>query len=157
MPIGFDDLVDAAGYGIGIACADRTAALNWLVDRAADRTGIDADAIIERVMLREALGSTAFGGGVAIPHARIDGLASVVVEIAVLANPVAFNAIDDQPVDIVVLMLSPATAGADHLKALARISRTLRDPARLAAMRAAVDIAALRDALQLVEAPRKAA
>lgn len=158
MPTGFDDLVDGAGFGVGIACADKPAALTWLAARAAARTGIDASLIVERVMLREALGSTAFGGGVAIPHARLDALTSVVVEIAVLERPVEFGAIDDQPVDIVVLMLSPEAAGADHLKALARISRTLRDPARLAAVRAARDSAALREALHLVdEAPRKAA
>ena len=157
MPTGFDDLVDADGYGIGIASADKAAALNWLATRAAAHTGFDAGLIAEGVMLREALGSTAFGGGVAIPHARMAGLASVVVEIAVLASPVDFAAIDDQPVDIVVLMLSPETAGADHLKALARISRTLRDPARLAALRAATDSAGLRAALHIVEAPRKAA
>lgn len=161
MPTGFDDLVDNtgqdAGFGVGIACADKAAALNWLIQRAAVRTGVDAGLITERVMLREALGSTGFGGGVAIPHARIVGLAAIAVEIAVLVAPVDFGAIDDLPVDIVVLMLSPEAAGADHLKALARISRTLRDADRLAAVRAAGDSAELRRALQIVEAPRKAA
>jgi PTS system nitrogen regulatory IIA component len=157
MPTGFDDLIDEAGYGVGIICADKAAALAWLAGRAAARTGLDAGMIIERVLQREALGPTGFGGGAAIPHARIDGLAAIVVEIAVLARAIEFGAIDDQPVDIVVLMLSPEAAGADHLKALARISRTLRDPARLAAIRAAGDGAALQAALRTDEAPRKAA
>ena len=157
MPTGFDDLIDDAGLGVGIDCADKAAALAWLTARAAARTGIDARLIAERVAVREALGSTGFGGGVAIPHARFDMLTAVVVEIAVLASPVDFGAIDDHPVDVVVLMLSPEAAGADHLKALARISRTLRDPDRLAAVRAADDSSALRVALHLVEAPRKAA
>lgn len=155
---GFDDLVDAAGYGVGVACIDKAAALQWLAARAAARTGIDVGAIAERLALREASGSTGFGGGVAIPHARFAGLATVVVEIAVLAVPVDFGAIDDQPVDVVVLMLSSDAAGADHLKALARISRTLRDPARLAAVRAAGDGLALCAALRVAaEAPRQAA
>ena len=157
MPTGFDDLVDEAGYGVGIACADKAAVLTWLVARAADRTGIAASLITERVMLRESLGSTGFGGGAAIPHARMSELTGVVVEIAVLASPIDFDSIDDQPVDIVVLMLSSDAAGADHLKALARISRTLRDPGRLTAMRGASDSVALRTALHVVEAPRKAA
>lgn len=157
MPTGFDDLIDEAGYRVGLACDDKAAALAWLAARAAAYTGIDVGTIIERVQLRESLGSTGFGGGAAIPHARLDGLQTVIVEVAVLAAPIDFGAIDDQPVDIVVLMLSPEGAGADHLKALARISRTLRDPARLAAIRAAGDSAALRCALHLVEAPRQAA
>ncbi|MEY2883598.1 MAG: IIA-like nitrogen-regulatory protein PtsN, partial [Pseudomonadota bacterium] len=103
--------------------------------------------ILERVRERETLGSTGFGGGAAIPHARIPGLDQVVVVLARLVVPVDYGALDGDPVDIAVLLLSPEGAGADHLKALARISRALRDPAVLDAIRAAGDADALLQAV----------
>jgi PTS system nitrogen regulatory IIA component len=154
---GFEDLIGSSGIMCAANAADKASAIALLADIAAKATGIDAATICERVMLREALGSTGFGGGAAIPHARLGNLADVFVAIGVFAMPIEFGAVDDQPVDIVVLLLSPETAGADHLKALARISRTLRDPARLAAIRAATDSAGVRAALYLAEVPRQAA
>jgi PTS system nitrogen regulatory IIA component len=154
---GFEDLIGTGGIVCAANAADKASAIALLAQVAATATGLDAAMLRERVMLREALGSTGFGGGAAIPHARLAGLADVFVAIAVFASPVEFGAVDDQPVDIVVLLLSPEGAGADHLKALARISRTLRDPARLAAIRAASDSAGVRAALYLAEVPRQAA
>lgn len=158
---GFDDLVAEGSITLGLAVADKPGLLDALADAAAAATGIDAAVILERVRLRESLGSTGFGGGAAIPHARFAELSGVLVQVVRLATPVDYGAIDDVPVDIAVLLLSPEAAGADHLKALARISRTLRDPARLAAMRAAGDAAALRTAIAVTlspsEAPRRAA
>lgn len=154
---GFEDLLDTDGIALSVGSADKTAALRHLTATAARSTGIDPALILERVVQRETLGSTGFGGGVAIPHGRFDSLPGIYVGIAVLSQPIDFAAIDGQPVDIIVLLLSPQAAGADHLKALARISRTLRDPSRLALLRDAADVVAVRKALHLVEGQRQAA
>lgn len=155
---GFDDLIVADGVVIGLVAADKETLLAALADRIAGAAGIDAALILERVRLREVLGSTGFGGGAAIPHARFAELAAVIAVVAVAERPVDYAAIDDQPVDIAVLLLSPEAAGADHLKALARISRTLRDPARLNAIRDARSADDLRAAIAGErEAPRRAA
>jgi PTS system nitrogen regulatory IIA component len=91
----------------------------------------------ERLGERERLGSTGFGAGVAIPHGKIDGLTHVVGLFAKLAQPIEFAAIDGLPVDLVFVLLSPPDAGVDHLKALARVSRRLRDRAFVAKLRGA--------------------
>lgn len=155
---GFDDLIAGDGIVIGLAVADKDALLAALAGRAAGAAGIDTAIILDRIRVREALGSTGFGGGAAIPHARFADLAGVIAVVAVTRVPIAFAAIDDQPVDIAVLLLSPEAAGADHLKALARISRTLRDPVRLDAIRGARSDGELRRAISVAhEAPRRAA
>ena len=99
--------------------------------------GVDQTLVIERLTERERLGSTGFGGGVAIPHGKIDGLDHVVGIFARLAQPVDFAAIDEEPVDLVFMLLSPTDAGADHLKALAQVSRVLRDRGFVAKLRGA--------------------
>ncbi len=106
--------------------------------------GIPAATVIERLTERERLGSTGFGGGVAIPHGKIDGLDRIVGVFARLAEPVDFAAIDDLPVDLVFMLLSPVDAGADHLKALAQVSRILRDRVLVAKLRGAANDDALR-------------
>lgn len=99
--------------------------------------GTDARVIVEKLVERERLGSTGFGGGIAIPHGKIDGLDRVVGVFARLTTPIDFAAIDDLPVDLVFLLLSPIDAGVEHLKALARVSRRLRDKAFVAKLRGA--------------------
>jgi nitrogen PTS system EIIA component len=99
--------------------------------------GIDQQKVVERLTERERLGSTGFGGGIAIPHGKIDGLERVVAIFAQLATPVDFAAVDDMPVDLVLMLLSPVDAGADHLKALALVSRALRDRSYVAKLRGA--------------------
>ncbi len=89
-------------------------------------SAIKARDVVSAVMERERLGSTGVGHGVAIPHARIEGLTDVRAVFARLDTPLAYEAIDDRPVDLVVLLLAPKGAGADHLRALAQISRLLR-------------------------------
>lgn len=89
-------------------------------------TGLQARDVVAAVMERERLGSTGFGGGVAIPHARLDGLYHVKAVFARLETPLDYDAVDDRPVDLVVLLLAPKNANSDHLKALAQISRLLR-------------------------------
>ena len=89
--------------------------------------GIDASAAVNALGAREKVGSTGFGRGVATPHGRIVGLPRVCGVFARLVNPIEFAAVDNLPVDIVFMLLSPTDAGAEHLKALARVSRALRD------------------------------
>ena len=101
------------------------------------QTGIDARPIADALGEREKLGSTGFGGGVAIPHARLPGLVQVTAVFARLAHPLDYQAVDGLPVDLVMALVSPVAAGADHLKALARVSRRLRDRAFLAKLRGA--------------------
>ena len=104
---------------------------------------VDAALVVERLTERERLGSTGFGGGIAIPHGKIDGLDHVVGIFARLAQPVDFASIDDEPVDLVFMLLSPTDAGASHLKALAQVSRVLRDRAFVAKLRGAASDDAL--------------
>jgi len=101
--------------------------LQDLARRAAGFTGLDSRTIFDALLERERLGSTGVGNGIAIPHGKLGGVKSLLGIFARLDQPVDFDAIDEQPVDLVFLLLAPETAGADHLKALARVSRLLRD------------------------------
>jgi nitrogen PTS system EIIA component len=104
-------------------------ALQELARKAAELTGQHERAIFDVLLERERLGSTGVGRGIGIPHGKMPGLAGVAAIFARLEKPVDFEAIDEQPVDLLCLLLAPEGAGADHLKALARVSRMLRDPA----------------------------
>lgn len=105
--------------------------------------GFDASAVVEALMEREALGPTGVGHGVALPHARLDGIDVVCGAFVLLDKPIEFNAVDRQPVDIAFALFAPEEAGVEHLKALALVSRTLRDPAICAKLRANPDPATL--------------
>ena len=104
--------------------------------RAAKITGISEREIFDVILQRERLGSTGVGNGIAIPHGKLTGLPAIVGVFARLESPIDFEALDDQPVDLVFLLLAPEGAGADHLKALSRIARLLRDPDVVARLRA---------------------
>ncbi len=104
-------------------------ALQNLSRRWAEVHGFDDRLAMEKLLDRERLGSTGVGKGVAIPHARIEGLTKITGVFARLATPVDFDAVDDVPVDLVFMLFAPENAGADHLKALAKVSRLLRDSA----------------------------
>lgn len=113
---------------VGTIRADSKAAiLEQITERFGGVYGLDQAMVLERVEERERLGSTGFGRGVAIPHARIEGLARPVAAVLRLEAPVDFDAADGMPVDIVFGLLSPEQAGAAHLHALAAISRMMRD------------------------------
>ena len=103
-------------------------ALQEIAAKAAALTGQSERAILEILLQREKLGSTGVGNGVAIPHGKLAKLANVFGLFARLERPVDFEALDGQPVDLCFLLLAPEAAGADHLKALARVARLLRDP-----------------------------
>ena len=120
--------------------------LQQLANLAGQRLDLDSSAILTSLAERERLGSTGFGQGVAIPHGKIDGLTRIYGLFVRLGEPVDFKALDKMPVDLVFLMLSPPEAGAEHLKALAAISRVTRHAAVLEKMRGARS----RDALAAV-------
>jgi PTS system nitrogen regulatory IIA component len=103
-------------------------AIQEISARAAELTGQNERTILEILMQREKLGSTAVGNGVAIPHGKLAKLGRLFGLFARLERPIDFDALDGQPVDLVFLLLAPEPAGADHLKALARVARLLRDP-----------------------------
>ncbi|MCB1488313.1 MAG: PTS IIA-like nitrogen regulatory protein PtsN [Bauldia sp.] len=118
-----------------------------IAEKAAAKTGIPEREIFETLLQREKLGSTGVGGGIAIPHGKLPGLDSIFGLFARLPKPIDFEALDDQPVDLVFLLLAPEGAGADHLKALARIARHLRKGGVANKLRASTDKAALHAVL----------
>lgn len=101
--------------------------LQGLAVKAAQSAGLDEHLTADSVWERENLGSTGYGGGTAFPHARIEGLKAVKGVFAQLAKPIDFNSVDHKPVDLVFLLISPENSGADHLAALAAVSRVLKD------------------------------
>ncbi len=104
---------------------------------------LDAGPTIDALLERESLGPTGVGHGVALPHARLDGLDTVVGVFVLLEKPIDFGAVDRQPVDIAFALFAPEEAGVDHLKALALVSRTLRESALCSKLRANSDPATL--------------
>lgn len=140
MPKPMDDLSDLLAPEAvrhDLAAATKKALFATVAALAAQRLGLDARDIAERLGEREKLGSTGFGAGVAIPHGKVEGLARVVGFFAKLERPLEFAAIDGLPVDLAFILLSPPDAGVDHLKALARVSRRLRDRGFVAKLRGA--------------------
>lgn len=133
----FHDLLSIDAVNGDLAVGNKKALFNALATLGARVTGRDEKEILAALNARERLGSTGFGGGVAIPHGKLEGLDRVVGGFVRLSAPIDFQAVDELPVDLVFLLLSPADAGADHLKALARVSRTLRDRQVLAKLRGA--------------------
>ncbi len=133
----FSDILSPDAVTAGLAARGKKALFQHLGTAAAGLVGVDAKLVVDRLAERERLGSTGFGGGVAIPHGKIDGLERVVGIFVRLDQPIDFNAIDDLPVDLVFALLSPPQAGVDHLKALARVSRRLRDRPFVAKLRGA--------------------
>jgi len=131
------DLVTVAAIDAGMTVANKKALFQQLSTAAARLTGIPAKRITACINERERLGSTGFGGGIAIPHGKLEGITGIFGYFARLNTPIEFAAIDGLPVDLVFLLLSPPNAGADHLKALARVSRALRDQATVAKLRGA--------------------
>ena len=130
-------------------------ALQELAARAAELTGQSERAIFEVLLQREKLGTTAVGYGIAIPHGKLPKLEKLFGLFARLERPIDFEAMDGQPVDLLFLLLAPEGAGADHLKALSRIARVLRDHDTVAKIRGTKDASAIHAFLS--EAPPHAA
>lgn len=110
-----------------VKASGKKALLAELAAKAAGLFKLDERRLFDRLLERERLGSTGIGGGIAIPHGRLTTVGKPLGLFARLVNPVDFDAIDERPVDVVFLLVTPEGAGADHLKALARVSRLLRD------------------------------
>lgn len=149
---GLSDILSIEAVDAGLNAPNKRAVFQQLAYALQRCTGYDAKAIHEAISEREKLGSTGFGGGVAIPHGKLDGLSQVIGYFARLTTPIDFQAVDGLPVDLVFLLLSPPDAGADHLKALASVSRLLRDRAMVAKLRGARSDAAIFALLSGVEA-----
>ncbi|MBM3557667.1 MAG: PTS IIA-like nitrogen regulatory protein PtsN [Alphaproteobacteria bacterium] len=131
------DLVSPAGVLARLKAANKKQVLQELASRAARIVGIEEKTIFNVLLEREKLGSTGVGQGVAIPHGRLAGLNRLHGFFARLDPAVDFESIDQGPVDLVFMLLAPEQAGADHLKALARVSRFLRDKAMCERLRGA--------------------
>ena len=137
------ELLDERCVVAGLKCGSKKQVLQDLATRAAAVTGIDERQIFEVLLERERLGTTGVGRGIAIPHGKLKDLDRLHGLFARLDHPVDFDAIDDEPVDLIFLLLAPESAGADHLKALARISRVLRNNASCDKLRSAQTASAI--------------
>lgn len=131
-------------------------ALTLLSQKASKLTGIAAETILDTLIAREKLGSTGVGGGVAIPHGKFADLDDMVGIVAKLAKPVDFDAVDDQPVDLLFMLLAPESANAMHLKSLSKVARLMRSDEVRAAMRGASSDDALFAIVIEQEKPRAA-
>lgn len=120
------DLVEKGAILPALKAGSKKQLFQDIANRAAEVYGVNAREVIAGLLAREQLGSTAMGDGVAIPHARLEGLTQIVGVFARLEKPVDFDAMDGRGVDLVFTLLAPEHAGADHLRALARVSRLLR-------------------------------
>ena len=123
------DLITPRSVVAQLRATNKKQALQELAKRAAALTGTPERAIYDVLIERERLGTTGIGMGIGVPHGRLRGLERLCGVFARLERPIAFEAIDDQPVDLIFLLLAPEAAGSDHLKALAQVSRLLRDRA----------------------------
>ena len=123
------DLITPRSVVAQLRAASKRQAIQELAKRASVMTGIHERTIFDVLIERERLGTTGIGMGIGIPHGKLPGLTRLYGLFARLERPIPFESIDEQPVDLLFLLLAPEAAGADHLKALALVSRLLRDRA----------------------------
>ncbi|RUO98291.1 PTS sugar transporter subunit IIA [Hyphomicrobium sp.] len=142
-----EDILAADAIIPRLEAADKKQALQALAARAEIATGASAPDIYAALLQRERLSSTSLGRGIAIPHVKLPAVRAITCIFARLEHPIPFESHDGEPVDLLFFLLAPEGAGADHLKALARISRLVRDPATLEGLRGAKDAEALRGVL----------
>jgi nitrogen PTS system EIIA component len=153
------DLADLMSRDAVFCCFDvatKKQALEQLASAAAHAAGIDPKDLFNSLLQRERLGSTGLGRGIAVPHVHVRGLNRIVCHFAKLIKPVDFEAPDNLPVDLLFLLLSPEHASGDHLKALARISRLVRDTATIDRLRLAKNADSLREVLLPKKEPHAA-
>jgi PTS system nitrogen regulatory IIA component len=141
MPL--NDLVSAQAIIPALRANSKKQVLQELAARASELSGVPEREIFDTLLQRERLGSTGVGNGIAIPHGKLGSFKQLFGLFARLERPIDFEALDGEPVDLVFVLLAPESAGADHLKALARIARMLRDPAIAQNLRNSRDEAAL--------------
>ena len=146
------DLIEASAILPALKANSKRQLLQVLSEKAAGITGLSEREIFDTILQRERLGSTGVGNGIAIPHGKLPKFGKLFGLFARLERPVDFEALDGQPVDLIFLLLAPETAGADHLKALARIARLLREADVAQKLRASQDAEALYAVLALPSA-----
>ena len=149
------DLITPKSIFEKLPVTSKKQALQELAKRAAEISAINERVIFDALIERERLGTTGVGNGIAIPHGKLVGLERLYGLFARLEKPVEFDSIDEQPVDLIFLLLAPECAGADHLKALARVPRLLRDRTTCEKLRGSDDPAGLY--VLLIETPADAA
>lgn len=135
----FADLLNTRAVKVVSTASSKKRLMHDLADIAESAYGISAPRAVEALMERESLGPTGVGHGVALPHARLTGVDAVVGVFVLLEKPIDFEAVDRQPVDVIFALFAPEDAGVEHLKALALVSRTLRDANFCAKLRANPD------------------
>jgi PTS system nitrogen regulatory IIA component len=150
MPL--TDLVVPSAIIPALKVNGKKQAMQEIAAKAAELTGQGEREILEILLQREKLGSTGVGNGVAIPHGKLPKLGKLFGLFARLERPIDFEALDNQPVDLIFLLLAPESAGADHLKALARVARLLRDPGIVQKLRESRDADALYAVLTMQSA-----
>ena len=126
MDIG--ELLAEDGIVLRSGASSKRQALHLVAETAANAMGLDAGRVMDALLEREALGSTGLGSGVAVPHARIEGLQRIFGVFVRLDTPVAYGSVDDRPVDLLFALFAPPRDGAEHLRALAAVSRAVRSP-----------------------------
>lgn len=144
------ELVDILPEGSIISCAkvsSKRQLLQKLANKAQEDIGLDSAMVFDRLVEREQLGSTGLGNGIAIPHGKIENISKVCAVFARLEKPIDFDAIDDRPVDLVIMLLAPIGAGADHLKALAKVARLFRTEHIVDQLRQTSDMSKLHEIL----------
>ena len=137
------DLITPDAVAVSIKANSKKQVIQELATRAAKETGCDQREIFDTLLQRERLGSTGVGRGVAIPHGKLPSISKIFCMFARLDQPIDFDTVDDEPVDLLFVLLAPESAGADHLKALARISRLLREPGAVEKLRGTQESAAI--------------
>ena len=123
-----DDLLASDGIVLRSGASSKRQAMHVVADAAANALDLDESRVLNALLEREALGSTGLGNGVAIPHARIEGLTQIRAVFDRLDTPDAYDAVDERPVDLIFALFAPPRDGAEHLRALAAVSRALRSP-----------------------------
>ena len=137
------ELLTADAILPSLRCPTKKALLTEMCEAAGQVSGLPARETLDAVLQRERLGSTGVGNGIAIPHGKLLSCTQIFGVFARLERPVDFDAMDGAPVDLAFMLIAPEAAGADHLKALARVARLLRDPQITARLRASRDATAL--------------
>jgi PTS system nitrogen regulatory IIA component len=150
------DLIEVSAIMPTLKANSKKQLLQLLAEKAAAVTELPERVIFDTILQRERLGSTGVGNGIAIPHGKLNGVKKIVGVFARLETPVDFEALDDQPVDLVFLLLAPEGAGADHLKALSRIARVLRDTETVNKIRGTRDASAIYALLSETATPHAA-
>ena len=141
------DILTRDGIVLSLQGKTKKLVLQELSERAAAITRLSQRDIYDALLQRERLGSTGLGRGIAIPHVKLHNLDRITCLFARLDDPIDFESLDNEPVDLIFLLLAPEHASGDHLKALARISRLLREPSALERLRSARDKLGLYNAL----------